>query len=81
MYALFLATQPIYDFLGVPEQNGITFERGDYYQREEDSGALLAFSDRHFFDLAPERSFKEKRNCHIFSLDTTKMNKILLRFE
>ncbi|HIM12309.1 MAG: hypothetical protein VCF25_21195 [Candidatus Poribacteria bacterium] len=28
MYALFLATQPIYDFLGVPEQNGITFERG-----------------------------------------------------
>ena len=57
--ASFLATEPIYEFLGVPERNGIYFHEGGHYQGEEDSGALLAFADWHFFGIKPECSFKE----------------------
>ncbi|HIO49243.1 TPA: hypothetical protein EYN23_18095 [Candidatus Poribacteria bacterium] len=57
-YASFSATQPIYDFLGVPERNGIHIREGGHYQGEEDSGALLAFADWHFFNLSPKHCFK-----------------------
>lgn len=55
----FLATEPSYDFLGVPERNGIYFHEGGHYQNEEDSGALLAFADWHFFGIESKCNFKE----------------------
>lgn len=55
--AAFLATQPIYDYLGVSERNGIYFHEGGHHQGEEDIDALLAFSDWHFFGTQPEHSF------------------------
>jgi len=57
--ATFLATDPIYDFLGVPDKNGICFHEGGHHQGEEDVDALVAFADWHFFGIEPERSFKE----------------------
>lgn len=54
----FLATEPIYEFLGVPERNGIHFHEGGHHQNEEDAGALSAFADWHFFGIKPEISFK-----------------------
>ena len=57
--AAFLATEPIYDFLNVPERNGIRFHEGGHYQNEEDAGALLAFADWHFFGIKPEQNFKK----------------------
>ena len=59
-YASFLATQPIYDFLGAPKRNGIHIREGGHYQGEEDSAALLAFADWHFFNLAPKHHFQKK---------------------
>ena len=59
-YASFLATQPIYDFLGAPTRNGIHIREGGHYQGEEDSAALLAFADWHFFNLAPKHHFQKK---------------------
>ena len=59
-YASFLATQPIYDFLGTPKRNGIHIREGGHYQGEEDSAALLAFADWHFFNLPPKHNFQEE---------------------
>ena len=58
--ASFLATQPIYDFLGTPKRNGIHIREGGHYQGEEDSAALLAFADWHFFNLPPKHNFQEE---------------------
>ncbi len=57
--AAFLATEPVYRFLGVPRCNGIHFRNGGHYQGEEDTAALLAFADMHFFGKKPPGSFKE----------------------
>lgn len=56
--ASFLATEPVYEFLGVPERNGIHFHPGGHHQGEEDIEALLDFADWQFFGGEAGRSFK-----------------------
>jgi hypothetical protein len=55
--AAFLATQPVYDFLGVPDANGIHVREGGHYQGEEDIDALREFADWHLYGVAPSRDF------------------------
>ena len=55
---VFLATEPIYDFLGVPERNGIYFHAGGHDHTEEDTDALAAFADAHFFRIPSAMNFK-----------------------
>ena len=55
----FLATQPIYDFLQVPDRNGIQIREGGHYQGQEDFEALRLFADWQFFDLQPAQDFKD----------------------
>jgi len=54
----FLATEPIYDFLGAPERNGIYFHDGGHDHTQEDFVALATFADAHFFGISSEMSFK-----------------------
>ena len=67
MYASFLATQPIYDFLGVPEQNGITFERGIIIREKKILEHywlfLTGISLILHLNVASKDYFKQKRNC------------------
>ena len=56
--ASFLATEPIYDFLGAHERNGIYFHEGGHHQGEEDIEALLNFADWNFFAIDPGQTFK-----------------------
>ncbi|NKB71211.1 MAG: hypothetical protein GKR89_29415 [Candidatus Latescibacteria bacterium] len=53
----FLATQPIYDFLGIPDRNGIYFHEGGHDHTDEDLTALAAFADAHFFAVPHEINF------------------------
>jgi len=54
----FLATEPIYQFLNVPERNGIYFHEGGHDHTEEDAAALVAFADAHFFGTHTTTNFK-----------------------
>jgi hypothetical protein len=54
----FLATEPIYQFLDVPNRNGIYFHEGGHSHTEEDAIALLAFADGHFFGVLSTITFK-----------------------
>jgi hypothetical protein len=54
----FLATEPIYQFLDVPERNGIYFHEGGHTHTEEDATALVAFADEHFFGIPTTTNFK-----------------------
>ena len=56
--ASFLATEPIYDFLGVPERNGIFFHEGGHDHTEEDIAVLADFADTYFFGVPLEGRFK-----------------------
>ena len=56
--ASFLATEPIYDFLGVPERNGIFFHEGGHDHTEEDISVLADFADTYFFGVQLEGRFK-----------------------
>ena len=56
----FLATEPIYDFLGVPERNGIYFHSGGHDHTEEDVAALAQFTDAYFFGIALEGNYKNR---------------------
>lgn len=54
----FLATEPIYQFLDIPEHNGIYFHEGGHDHTEEDAAALVAFADAHFFRMPTTTNFK-----------------------
>lgn len=54
----FLATQPIFDFLNVPFQNGIYFHEGGHAHTEEDTEVLLEFSNTIFFNKPTKINFK-----------------------
>lgn len=56
--AAFLATEPVYDFLGVPERNGIYFHAGGHHQGEDDIEAMMDFADGYFFGIDTGRAFK-----------------------
>lgn len=45
----YLAAQPVFDFLGAPNANGLHFREGGHDHEAEDYAALLAFADWHFF--------------------------------
>ena len=53
----YLAAQPVYDFLGVPERNGLHFRPGGHEHNEEDFRALLDFADGHLFGKKSEHEF------------------------
>ncbi|MBD3186898.1 hypothetical protein GF325_08740 [Candidatus Bathyarchaeota archaeon] len=53
----FLATQPIYDFLGAQTCNGIHFRKGGHEFSEVDRAALARFAEWHLFGVEPDRSF------------------------
>jgi hypothetical protein len=54
----FLATEPIYQCLNVPDRNGIYFHEGGHTHTEEDATALVAFADAHFFQVPSTTNFK-----------------------
>ncbi len=49
-----VAAQEVFEFLGVPEKNGIHFRRGNHSTRREDWERLLEFAEWHFSDNPPE---------------------------
>ncbi|HOK96463.1 MAG TPA: alpha/beta hydrolase family protein [Anaerohalosphaeraceae bacterium] len=51
----YLAAQPVFEWLGVPENQGIWFRRGPHDQNEEDWQALVDFADMLFFGKAPQQ--------------------------
>ena len=53
----FLAAQPVFDFLGVGDRNGMHFREGGHAQNEEDWRALLDFADKHFLGKKVPRKF------------------------
>ena len=48
-----VAAQPVFEFLGAPERNGIHFRRGGHSTTKEDWQRLLEFADWVFFDRQP----------------------------
>ncbi|MHA1369294.1 MAG: glucuronyl esterase domain-containing protein [Promethearchaeota archaeon] len=55
----FLATEPVYEFLGVPERNQCFIRPGGHFQGHEDMMALVSFADWYFFGKKQERVFKD----------------------
>ena len=53
----FVAAQPVFDFLGASEKNGIHFREGGHAQNEEDWRALVDFADKQFFGKSVSRRF------------------------
>jgi hypothetical protein len=53
----YLAAQPVFDFLGVPEKNALYFRPGEHDHNEIDFQALLDFADWHFFGKTSSRQF------------------------
>lgn len=54
-----LAAQPVYDFLGVPERNGMHFRDGGHDHETEDFLALLDFADWHLYGKQPTVEFNK----------------------
>ncbi len=55
----FLATEPIYEFLGAPDRNGIHYRPGGHEHDDADREALMKFVEWHFFGIPPDRPFKD----------------------
>ncbi len=55
----YLAAQPVYDFLGVPERNGMHFRPGGHDHGAVDFRALLDFADWHLFGKKSETEFNK----------------------
>ncbi|MBN2150127.1 MAG: hypothetical protein JW839_01650 [Candidatus Lokiarchaeota archaeon] len=55
----FLATEPVYEYLGVPDRNGVNYRLGGHEHNDEDREALMRFAEWHFFGIPPGRSFKD----------------------
>ncbi len=51
---MFVAAQPVFDWLGVGGNNAIHFRQGGHAQGPDDLRALLDFADRVFFRKTPE---------------------------
>ena len=49
--ATYLATQPVYDFLGVPAANAIAYRPGGHAQTEVDASHLASLCDEVFFGI------------------------------
>jgi hypothetical protein len=52
-----VAAQPVFDFLGASQRNGIHFRQGGHDQTEEDWRALVDFADYQFFGKTVDRKF------------------------
>ena len=57
--ANYLAAQPVYEFLGVPERNAMHFRSGGHDHSPVDYRALLDFADWQFFGKAPKVEFNQ----------------------
>lgn len=55
----YLAAQPVFDFLGVPQNNAMYFRPGEHDHNEVDFRALLVFADLHFFGKQPSIEFNK----------------------
>jgi dienelactone hydrolase len=53
----FLASKPVFEFLGVPEKTGLHFRHGKHDQNEEDWTALLDFADWDLLKKSPAQKF------------------------
>lgn len=53
----YLAAQPVFDFLGVPENNALHFRPGEHDHTDADFRALLDFADWKFFGKKPATTF------------------------
>ena len=49
----FLASKPVFEFLGVPEKTGLHFRHGKHEQNDEDWTALLDFADWDLLKKSP----------------------------
>jgi len=54
---MYVASQPVFSWLDVPQRNAIHFGKGGHSQTEEDWRALLDFADFVFYDRSPSRDF------------------------
>ncbi len=55
----YLAAQPVYEFLGVPDRNGIHFRPGGHDHNGTDYRALLDFADWQFFGKEAKTKFNK----------------------
>ncbi|HOH29005.1 MAG TPA: hypothetical protein PLC40_04980 [Candidatus Hydrogenedentes bacterium] len=55
----YLAAQPVYDFLGVPEHNSLHFRPGRHDHTDTDFRALLDYAEWQFFGKKPEIAFNK----------------------
>lgn len=53
--------QPVFDFLGVPENNAMHFREGKHDQLPEDFRVLLDFTNHHFFDKPLAYTYNKMR--------------------
>jgi len=54
---MYIASQPAFSWLEVPDRNAILFREGGHSQTEEDWRALLDFADFVFYNKPPSRDF------------------------
>ena len=54
---MYVASQPVFNWLDVPERNAIHFRTGGHSQTEADWRALLDFADCVFYNKPPRRDF------------------------
>ncbi|MBK7495007.1 MAG: hypothetical protein IPI28_06260 [Candidatus Omnitrophica bacterium] len=57
--ATYLAAQPVFDLLGVPQNNAIHFRQGKHEQNAEDWTALIDYADQVFSGKANGVDFKK----------------------
>jgi hypothetical protein len=57
--ATYLATQPVYDLLGVPDRNTIYYRDGGHDHTEEDAAALVTLCDETFYDQPRSQNLSE----------------------
>ncbi len=55
----FLATQPVFDFLGTSDCNQLFIRSGGHQHNHEDMMAMLSFANHYFFGIPQERIFKD----------------------
>ncbi len=56
----YLAAQPVFEWMGVPQRNGIHFRDGQHDQLPEDFAALLDFAQAVFENKDPGERFRQK---------------------
>ncbi|MBV6644100.1 MAG: hypothetical protein KI790_01545 [Cyclobacteriaceae bacterium] len=58
-YLTYLAAQPVFDLLGVSENNAIHWRDGGHAQGEEDWMALFDYCDQYFYQKSTDRRFDQ----------------------